>query len=122
MKCFHAVMTLLCVSLISNVARGSVMYGAEFNLRQLYTISQTSGAGTPVGPIAPMTDIRDMASDTRSESFTLWATSQGTGQLFRMNPTTGAGTLVGPYLLPTGQQMRTLAFDTVDGKLYGTSD
>src|SRR6266478_4190719 len=29
---------------------------------------------------------------------------------------------IGSYLLPTGQEMRTLAFDTVGGKLYGTSD
>jgi hypothetical protein len=122
MKRVHAVTALLCLCFVSAAAEGSVMYGSEFNLRQLYSLSQTTGAGTAIGPIAPMTDIRDMASDTRPGSFALWATSQGTGQLFQMNPTTGRGTLVGPYSLPTGQEMRTLAFDTVGGRLYGTSD
>ena len=98
------------------------MYGAGYSRKQLYTLSQETGAASLIGPVSPMSDIRDMASDTRAGSFTIWGSSQVTGQLYRMNPTTGSGTLVGSYQLPTDQQMRTLAFDVVGGKLYGTSD
>ncbi len=122
MKCLHAVMALLWLCFVCPLAHASIMYGAGFSRKQLYTLSQTTGAGTVIGSISPMTDIRDIASDTRPEAFAIWGTSQGTGQLFQMNPTTGRGTLVGSYLLPTGQEMRTLAFDIVGGKLYGTSD
>ena len=115
-------MALLCLCFISVDAPASVMYGAGFARKELYTISQTGGLASPIGLVAPMTDIRDIASDTRVGSFAIWGTSQSTGQLFRMNPTSGSGTLVGPYQLPTGQEMRALAFDVVGGKLYGTSD
>jgi len=45
MKRVYAVMSLLYLCLVSAAARGSVMYGAGFSRKQLYTLSQTTGAG-----------------------------------------------------------------------------
>jgi hypothetical protein len=110
---------VVVVALMPATAAASDMYGSAFDTRQLFKLDQVNGAAMPVGSVAPMTDIRDMASDTRPDSYRLWATSQSTGELFRLNPATGAATRVGLYGLPAGEEIRALAFDTTRGGLYG---
>jgi hypothetical protein len=110
-----------CLSL-ARPAAASTLFAASFDQLSIYTLNQTSGAAALLGRATPMTDIRDLASDTRPGSFRIWGTSQGTGELFRINPVNGAATRVGNFGLPLNVQMRTLAFDTVSGTLYGTSD
>ena len=112
----------LAVFAFAPSADASSLFASSYDKRKIFTINQTTGAGSAIGPVFPMSDIRDMASDPRAGSFRLWATSQSTGQLFRLDPTSGGGKLVGSYGLPQGEQMRTLGFDAVAGKLYGTSE
>jgi len=104
---------------IPSVADASVLYGAGYSTKTLYRLSQTTAAATPIGV---MPQLRDLGSDTRPDSFRLWGTAFSR-QLYRLNPATGMGTLVGTFVLPTStDEIRTLAFDTVSEKLYGTSD
>jgi hypothetical protein len=107
---------------VSTSANASVLYGLEYSFRELFTLDQANGSPTLVGSAAPGTTLRDLASDTRAESFRIWANSHDSGELWQVNPTTGATTLVGPFNLPAGQFIRALAFDPVTSQLYGTSD
>src|SRR5689334_15725971 len=96
---------------------GSELYSSGYSTRALYKLSQTAATATRVGATIGPNGLRDLASDTRPESFRLWGTSI-TGELYRVDPMTGAGTRVGSFGLPGTEQIRTLAFDTVSGKLY----
>src|SRR3954453_744369 len=80
----------------SSSAKASELYGMGYSTRMVYRLSQTNGAATPIGGNYPINTMRDLASDTRPESFRMWATGFGK-QLFRINPITGAATLVGTY-------------------------
>jgi hypothetical protein len=100
----------------------SVLYGLSFDLSELYSLNQSNGAGTPIGLTLPRNSLRDLASDTRADSFRIWANDYQAGQLRLVSPSTGATTLVGPFGLPSGTFIRTLGFDAVNSKLYGTSD
>jgi len=102
-------------------AKGSELYGMGYATRTLYRLSQTNGTATAIGGNYPAMTMRDLASDTRPESFRMWATGFNK-QLFRINPITGAATLVGTYGLTGSEEIRTLAYDMVSGKLFGTSD
>jgi hypothetical protein len=106
-----------------STARASILYTSTSNgaagtdtLRQL---DQTTGQSTTIGLIG-LTSARDMASDTRPQSPRLWATSTDTGgDLYLVNAATGGSTLVGHMNTPTN--MRTLAFDVITGRMFGTT-
>jgi streptogramin lyase len=106
-----------------STARASILYTSTSNgaagtdtLRQL---DQTTGQSTTIGLIG-LTSARDMASDTRPQSPRLWATSTDSGgDLYRVDPATGGSTLVGHMNTPTN--IRTLAFDVITGRMFGTT-
>ncbi len=99
-----------------STANASELYGMGYSTRTLYRLSQTNGAATVIGGNYPTMTMRDLASDTRPESFRMWATGFNK-QLFRINPITGAATLIGTYGLSGSEEIRTLAYDMVGGKL-----
>ena len=114
---------LACLgSIASTVAVASDLYATDAN--SLYTINQTTGAATLVGPTG-VSSMQELASDTRPGSFRLF-TSVGAGigpsSLYTLNPGTGQASLVGTFNLPASSWMNTLAFDSVLGTLYGTDE
>src|SRR5258705_6236464 len=121
MKWGLVALSALASVVFQSAAKASELYGMGYTTRTLYRLSQTNGTATAIGGNYPAMTMRDLASDTRPESFRMWATGFGK-QLFRINPITGAATLVGTYGLTGSEEIRTLAYDMVSGKLFGTSD
>ena len=102
------------------LAQEPALYGGHFTDRRLYQLDTATGAAT-AGPVLSGTvELRDLASDTRAESFRMWGVSTTTNELYRVDPATGAVTVVGTFATPQG--MRALAFDPAAGVLYGATD
>jgi hypothetical protein len=105
-----------------HTADASTLYSSTSNgaagANTLRINDQATGQPTIVGPIG-LTGARDMASDTRPQIPRLWASSTDTGgDLYLVNPA-GGSTLVGHMNTPTN--MRTLAFDGITGRMFGTT-
>ena len=111
----------ICAVLVSR-AQASTLYSSTSNgaagTNTLRIHDQTTGQPTTVGLIG-LTGARDMASDTRPQSLRLWASSTDTGgDLYLVDPA-GGSSLVGHMNTPTN--IRTLAFDGIPGRMFGTT-
>jgi hypothetical protein len=112
---------LVLVSLgVGGRACASVLYACSSQASRggIYTVDPGTGVASLIGA-SGFTNLTDLASDTRAQSFRLWACDGATNQLLRINPQSGAGTAVGSLNISGGIQ--TLAFDESSGFLYGTS-
>jgi hypothetical protein len=106
----------LCAAQASTLYSSSSNGAAGTNTLRIH--DQATGQPTIVGLIG-LTGARDMTSDTRPQSPRLWASSTDTGgDLYMVNPA-GGSTLVGHMNTPTN--MRTLAFDAITGRMFGTT-
>jgi hypothetical protein len=111
---------------ITQLARASQLYSLDSNggtPATIYTLSQTTGAETLVGPVGPtFTFPGDLTSDTNPANFRIWAPEINSNTLLKINPITGAGTPVGPFSTPAGPvKIVSLAFDPVTSTLYGNT-
>lgn len=117
--------TLLIPSLITLLVGGtfntsaSVLFGVRFAaLTDLYEVDQTSGSLSSIGP-SGRDGIGDLTSDTRPGSQRIWGIRISENRLYEFNPATGAGTP--GALLNSPDNMVSLAFDPVGGRLYGNT-
>jgi len=95
------------------------LYGCEYpGFHDLSTLDQSTGALTNIGPTG-RNGLLDMTSDTRDASFTMWAVQGGSNELVTLDPISGAE--IGAVTLDSPDQMTSIAFDVVSGKLYGNT-
>lgn len=100
-------------------AGASTLYGVDFpGLTPLFTIDQDTGAVSTGGPTG-QDNLGDLTSDTRPGSETLWAIRIASNELFTVDPATGAATSAA--VLDSPDNMTSIAFDPVGGKLYGNT-
>jgi len=100
-------------------ATASTLYGTAFaGLTPLYTLDQGTGALGTVGDTGAMA-IGDLTSDTRAGSFTLWGMRIADNELVTLDAATGAVT--GSVALDSNDDMVSIAFDAVSGRLYGNT-
>jgi hypothetical protein len=119
MKTSTLVITSLAALTISFTAQASELFGVEFSgLTDLFSANQNNGLLTSIGP-SGQDNIGDLTSDTRAGSHHIWGVRIASNQLFEFNPVTGAATLVSTMNSPNN--MVSLAFDPVGGKLYGNT-
>jgi hypothetical protein len=84
----------------------------------LFSVDQTNGSISPIGPVG-IDDIGDLTSDTRAGSFTVWGINIFENDLVEIDPTTGAA--VNSVALNSEENMVSLAFDPVSGRLFGNT-
>lgn len=102
-------------------ARGhaSTLYGVEYNGQtDLFSLNQGTGAVSSIGA-SGQDNIADLTSDTRLGSQHVWGIRIPSKELFEFNPATGAATSVATLNSP--DSMVSIAFNPVDGKLYGNT-
>jgi len=107
----------------SNVSSG--LYSLDSggaNPPTIYKLNQSTAAETLVGPVG-FTFPGDLASDTNSGTFRIWAPDITSKTLLKIDPVTGAGSPVGLFTLPTGAPVTitSLAFDSSASRLFGTT-
>jgi hypothetical protein len=114
--------TLACLALATAAllpATASTLYGTAYaGLTPLYTLDQGNGALASVGDTGT-TDIGDLTSDTRAGSFTLWGMRIADNELVTLDAATGAVTST--VALDSNDDMVSIAFDAVSGRLYGNT-
>ena len=114
----------LLLAVAASVAAGltnqaSTLYGVEFpGLTDLFVIDQTTGLVSSVGPTGK-DGLGDLTSDPRPASQKLWSVRIASNELIEIDPTTGTAVAVIPMDSP--DNMVSLAFDVVSGKLYGNT-
>ncbi|MCZ7638436.1 MAG: PEP-CTERM sorting domain-containing protein [Verrucomicrobia bacterium] len=100
-------------------ASASVLFGVRFSgLTDLYQVDQTSGSLSSIGP-SGRDWIGDLTSDTRPGSQRIWGVRISENRLYEFDPVTGAGSP--GAVLNSPDNMVSLAFDPVGGKLYGNT-
>jgi hypothetical protein len=107
-----------------SLAHAEVLYGVDYPISAtLYTLNETSGAITTVGPVG-LDNVGDLTSDLVSQ---LWGIQITTNSLVSINPNTGAGTL-GPAITGTAAAVGgpafpivSLAYDPLNATLYGNT-
>jgi hypothetical protein len=105
-------------------AYAEVLYAVDYPASAtLYTVNETSGALTAVGPVG-IDNVGDLTSDLVSQ---LWGIQITTNSLVSINPSTGAGTL-GPAITGTigaaggpAFPIVSLAYDPLNSTLYGNT-
>ena len=105
-------------------AQAETLYGLDYPASAtLYTVNETSGALTTVGPVG-LDNVGDLTSDLVSR---LWGIQITTNSLVSINPHTGAGTL-GPSITGTAAAaggpafpIVSLAYDPLNTTLYGNT-
>lgn len=109
----------LAAGLSAPAAQASALYGVAFPaLTPLFTLSQDSGTVAAVGPTG--TDgIGDLTSDTRAGSFTLWGVRIADNELVTLDAGTGA--ITGTVAMDSADNIVSIAFDAVSGRLYGNT-
>jgi hypothetical protein len=112
-KWFCVRLAALCVLFSLRQACASTLYGESFDgeVTSLWSIDQSTGAATFLHKGA---GIMDLASDTRPGSFRIWGIV-GRRALMQVDPVTGNQPTVGF----TSEFIDALAFNNVDGTLYG---
>ncbi len=112
-----AAVTVLGFAVSAPVA-ASTLYGTAYSgLTPLYTLDQSTGALTAGGTAT--TGIGDLTSDTRADSFTLWGVRILDNELVTLDAGTGAVTST--VALDSNDDMVSIAFDVVSGRLYGNT-
>jgi len=95
------------------------LYGCEYpGFHDLSWLDQSTGALNNIGPTG-RNGLGDMTSDTRDASFRMWAVQIASKELVQLDPSTGAET--GAVTMNCPDQITSIAFDTVSGKLYGNT-
>jgi len=105
-------------------AHADTLYGIDYPASAtLYTVNETSGALTAVGPVG-LDNVGDLTSDLVSK---LWGIQITTNSLVSIDPFTGAGTL-GPGITGTTAAVGgpafpivSLAYDPLNDTLYGNT-
>jgi hypothetical protein len=117
--------TLLIPSLVTLLVGGtlnpsaSVLFGVRFaGLTDLYEVDQTLGTLSSIGP-SGRDGIGDLTSDTRPGSPRIWGIRISENRLYEFDPATGAG--AAGAVLNSPDNMVSLAFDPVGGRLYGNT-
>jgi hypothetical protein len=126
MRHSRCALIVLTLSLCANLSRASDLYSLDSGGASgtIYKLNQSTAAESLVGPVgAAFTFPGDLASDTNSGTFRIWAPDITSNTLLKIDPATGAGTPVGLFTLPTGAPVKitSLAFNSVAGTLYGTT-
>lgn len=97
----------------------SNLYGISFSgPTDLFDVDQNTGVVTSIGP-SGHDNLGDLTSDTRPGSPHLWGVRIASNELFEFDPLTGAATSVATLNSP--DNMVSIAFDPVSGKLYGNT-
>ena len=96
----------------------STLYGSDRPTKQLLTIDRATGAGTPVGVLAPR-KFDGLAYDPMAGTLYGSGLKNTVSNLYTLDPQTGAATNVGPMGFA---QVRGLAFDPGSGTLYGSDN
>jgi hypothetical protein len=117
---------VLAISAFIHPALASDLYSLDSALTSnssIYKLNQSTGAETLVGPVgAAFTFPGDLASDTHTGTFRIWAPDITNNNLLKIDPTTGAGSVVGPFSTPGGAvKMVSIAFDPVTSTMYGNT-
>lgn len=100
-------------------SQASTLYGVEFPAStDLFVLDQTTGSSSSVGPTGK-DGLGDLTSDTRPGSQKMWSVRIASNELIEIDPTTGTAVAVIPMDSP--DNMVSLAFDVVSGKLYGNT-
>lgn len=100
-------------------ATASALFGVEFSgVTPLYGLDQTTGAISVIGSTA-RDNVSDLTSDTRSGSVRLWALRLASNELLTIDP--GTGTVLSTVALGSLDNMVSIAFDPVSGRLYGNT-
>ncbi len=123
MSCLRAIIVASVCGAAAAPAVGSVLYGSVNESggggnEAIYTIDQISGQADFLGFSgfgAPL----DLTSDWRAGSFRIWAPDTDSNQLLQIDPSNGSAVAVGSFETPSS--MESLAFDTVTGRLFGTT-
>src|SRR5258706_16103815 len=107
---------LFVLSLCAHPALASDLYSLDAggaNPSTIYKLNQSTAAETLVGPVG-FAFPGDLASDTNSGTFRIWAPDITSHTLLKIDPVTGTGTPVGLFTLPTGAPVTitSLAFDS----------
>ncbi len=119
-------LAVLSLSLAVSPTRASTLYALDSNGAPgvIYTLNQSTGAETLVGPVGPaFTFPGDLASDINPGTFRIWAPDINSNTLIKIDPNTGLGTPVGTFLNAAGApvKMVSLAFDSVTSTMYGNT-
>lgn len=114
-----ALAVMAVVGSVSSV-QASTLYGVNKSGTPglTYTLDQATGATALVGSTG-YDFPGDLASDTRTGSYRIWAPDITTNTLIKIDPATGVGTAVAPF--NSNDKIVSMAFDITTGKLYGTS-
>ncbi len=103
----------------SAASPASDLFGIEFSgPTDLFDVDQNTGLVTSIGP-SGQDNLGDLTSDTRPGSPHLWGVRIASNELFEFNPLTGAATSVAALNSP--DDMVSIAFDPVSGKLFGNT-
>jgi hypothetical protein len=109
----------LAAGMAGQSATASTLYGVAYaGLTPLFTLDQGSGALATLGPTGG-NDIGDLTSDTRAGSFTLWGVRISDNQLITLDA--GSGAITGTVAMDSPDDIVSIAFDVVSGRLYGNS-
>ena len=111
--------SVAALALGSASASGEFLFGVEYaGPTALFDVNQSTGALTSIGATG-RDDIGDLTSDPRNGSFRLWANRIASNELVLLNPVTGAE--ISAVQMDSADDIVSIAFDTVTGKLYGNS-
>lgn len=110
---------LATIMLGTTAAVASELYSVRFPAAtDLYRVNQTSGAISLVGP-SGQDGIGDLTSDTRAPGGAIWGVRVEENRLYQFDPVSGVA--AAGALLNSPDDMVSLAFDPVGGKLYGNT-
>ncbi len=117
-RTFFAVGTIVALLGLSP-AQASELYSVEYaGATPLYLMNQATGAASVIGATG-FDNVGDLTSDTRTGSYRVWGMKIDTNELLSINPTTGAASIATSLNSPN--DMVSIAFDVVSGKLYGNT-
>jgi hypothetical protein len=101
------------------MAEASELYSNEFpSPTPLYKMDQTTGAAAAIGPTG-YDGIGDLTSDTRPATATIWGVRIASNELLEIDPVTGLAS--SPVVMNSPDDITSIAFDVVTGKLYGNT-
>src|SRR2546425_373481 len=99
MKIFLRALIVISILALASPTLASTLYALDSNGAPgvIYTLNQSTGAETLVGPVGPaFTFPGDLASDINPGTFRIWAPDINSNTLIKIDPNTGLGTPVAP--------------------------
>ena len=111
--------SVAALALGQSSASAEFLFGVEYSgPTALFDVNQSTGALTSIGPTG-RDQLGDLTSDPRNGSFRLWANRITSNELVLLNPVTGAE--ISAVAMDSPDNIVSIAFDTVTGKLYGNT-